>query len=202
MTETLPAVFLDRDGVLIEDVHLLARPEQVRLVPAAAAAVRALREGGFLVVVASNQSVVARGLASEADVARVHERVQELLRSAGGELATVSAFRFCPHHPHADVAAYRTECACRKPRPGMIIDACRELAIDAHSSYLVGDRLSDIAAGRAAGLTTILVESGRHLEATICCVDPIDAALRSDHVARDLRAAGDWILGRACTRCR
>jgi D-glycero-D-manno-heptose 1,7-bisphosphate phosphatase len=188
------AVFLDRDGVLIDDVHLLTRPSQVRLAPGAAECVRSLRERGFLVVVVTNQAVVGRGLASESDVREVHHHIQGLLRDDAGELGTISDFRFCPHHPQADVAEYRVDCECRKPRPGMILDAARDLDIDPGRSFLVGDRLTDIAAGREAGCTTVLVETGRHGDAPIETSEPVDPEMHPDHTTDGLVAATEWIV--------
>ena len=189
-----PAVFLDRDGVLIEDVHLLTRPSEVRLTPGAANCVLSLREQGFLVVVVPNQTVVARGLASESDVRKVHRHIQALLEDDAGEAGTISDFRFCPHHPAADVARYRVDCTCRKPRPGMILDAAHELDIDPTQSFLVGDRPTDIVAGREAGCTTVLVETGRHLERPTEATRSVDPATRPDHTADGLTAATEWIV--------
>ena len=189
-----PAVFLDRDGVLIEDVHLLARPAEVRLTDGAPQAVQALKEAGYQVVVITNQTVVARGLAAEEDVEAVHEWIQYLLVEAGGD--RVDAFYFCPHHPNATVSQYRVACECRKPRPGLLLQAAAERGIDLPRSYMVGDRTTDIIAGQRAGCKTILVESGRHLEPPIETPDPIDSSCRPDFVCADLCQAVRLILER------
>ncbi len=186
-------VFLDRDGVLMADVENLTRPEQIELIPGAAAAVRDLKQAGFPVVVITNQPVVARGWLSERDVSAIHERLQELLRPGGGE---VTAFYVCPHHPNATLPEYRQECLCRKPAPGMLLQAAGDLALDLPRSYLVGDRITDILAGRAAGCTTVLVESGRHADAPIETARPIDLSVREDYRCRNLPAAARWILAR------
>jgi D-glycero-D-manno-heptose 1,7-bisphosphate phosphatase len=184
------AVFLDRDGVLIRDVHLLTRTDQVEFLPGAPAAVGRLNRAGLLTVVVTNQTVVARGLATEEDVARVHAWMQARLREEGG---AIDRFYLCPHHPQATVPRYRVECTCRKPRPGMLLQAAAELGIDLGQSYLVGDRVSDVAAGRHAGVTTILVETGMHDAPPITSVSAADAALRPHHTFPDLAAAVDWL---------
>ena len=144
------AVFLDRDGVLIEDVHLLTRPEQVVIPPGVPAALRALGEAGFKLIVVSNQPVVARGLASEAEVRAVHTHMESLLQSAGAP--PLDGIYFCPHHPNATLAAYRVDCDCRKPRPGLFRRAAAELDIDLSASFAVGDRITDIIAGATGRL--------------------------------------------------
>lgn len=117
-----PAVFLDRDGVLIEDVHYLKNPEQVRLTPGAGPAVARLNAEGLPVVVVTNQSGVARGYFPEEAVAEAHRRLDELLAEHG---ARIDRYYHCPHHPDGTVAAYRVACECRKPRPGMLLRAAR-----------------------------------------------------------------------------
>jgi len=189
-----PAVFLDRDGVLIEDVHLLTQPAQVRLADRALWAIRSLKQAGYQVIVITNQTVVARGLASEDDVEVVHEWIQHLLVEGGGD--NVDAFYFCPHHPNATLPAYRVVCECRKPRPGLLLQAAREHGVDLNCSYMVGDRITDIIAGKKAGCWTILIESGRHLDPPIESPDPIDPSYQPDFVCADLRQAVRRILER------
>ncbi len=188
-----PAVFLDRDGVLIEDVDLLVSPAQVRLINGAAEAVKVLRGSGRLVVVVSNQTVVARGLVTEEDVQAVHDHIQRLLLTEGGE--TVDAFYFCPHHPNATLPQYRVACDCRKPRPGLLLQAAAERGIDLSRSWMIGDRITDIIAGRNAGCRAILVHSGRHLNVPIESPDPIDVVTRPDLVCRDMLEAAPMIVG-------
>ena len=150
------AVFLDRDGTLIEEVHYLAAAEQVRLLPGAADAVRRLNEAGVLVVVVTNQAGVARGYFPESRVAEVHERLSTLL----AEHVRIDAYFHCPHHPTEGVGVYRVECECRKPKPGLLLAAARELDIDLARSWMIGDKPSDAEAGAAAGCRTILVRTG------------------------------------------
>jgi D-glycero-D-manno-heptose 1,7-bisphosphate phosphatase len=187
-----PALFLDRDGVVVRDLGGLVRAADLCLIEGAADPIVRARAQGRAVVVVTNQAVVARGLVSEDEVRDVNRSLGELLVAAG---AKVDAFYFCPHHPRADVPRYRVECECRKPRPGMLRRAARELELDLSESAMVGDRLSDIAAGASAGCQTVLVETGEHRAAPIESVDgPIDA--RPDHVAPDLSRAVDWVLRR------
>ena len=152
------ALFLDRDGVLIEEVEYLARPEQVRLISGAAAAVRRANDAGLKVVVVSNQSGVARGRFPETVLPEVHRVISaKLLEEAG---AVIDAFYYCPHHPTEGLGSFRIDCECRKPKPGMLLAAANELIIDLSKSWMVGDRLTDLRAGAAAGCRTILVQTG------------------------------------------
>ena len=187
------AVFLDRDGVLIRDVDLLTRIDEVRICPCAPAALRSLQAAGFAIVVVTNQAVIARGMISEAGVEAIHDWIQAQFEKRAG--VRIDAFYVCPHHPHADVAAYRRVCECRKPRPGMLLRAAEEMALDLRKSVLVGDRASDIIAGRAAGCRTILVQTGKHDAPLIVTADPAEAAAAEpDHVCDDLAAATEIIL--------
>jgi D-glycero-D-manno-heptose 1,7-bisphosphate phosphatase len=151
------AVFLDRDGVLIHDTDLLVDPEQVRFFDGAVRAVRDLHENGFLVVVVSNQSVIARGLVTHEQVGYINDLISEAISPEGGP---VVPFYVCPHHPNATIDFYRVDCSCRKPRPGMLLEAAEQHDINLGASYIVGDRPSDIAAGSQAGCRTILVRTG------------------------------------------
>jgi D-glycero-D-manno-heptose 1,7-bisphosphate phosphatase len=186
------AIFLDRDGVLIDDVDLLTHPSQIRLSPGAASALRRLKDAGFLLIVVSNQAVVARGLATENQVCEINAEIDRLLQGQGSP--PLDAFYFCPHHPKATLAEYRIDCQCRKPRPGMLLQAAAQFNIDPARSFMVGDRITDIAAGAAAGCRTVLVQTGRHAAAPIQTSDPLDPSLRPNHTCVDLAAAADWIL--------
>jgi D-glycero-D-manno-heptose 1,7-bisphosphate phosphatase len=189
----VPCAFMDRDGVLIEDVHLLVRPDQVRLAPGAASALAALRRGGFRVVVVTNQTVVARGLAEEKDVDRVHAEIDRQLAAAGP--GRIDAYYVCPHHPNATRPAYRIDCDCRKPKPGLLLRAAAEHGIDLRASFMIGDRITDVIAGRVAGCGTIMVETGAHLEPPIETGEPIDPTVKPDRTCRDLAEAAAFILG-------
>lgn len=185
------AVFLDRDGVLIEDTGLRARAAAMRLLPGVPEALRRLREAGYKLVVVTNQPVIARGLASEDDVRQVHAEIQRRLVWLG---ASVDAWHCCPHHPNANVPRYRVDCDCRKPAPGMLLAAAREQGIDLGRSFMVGDRLTDIAAGAAAGCRTVWVRTGMHLAPRIETNRPLEADLRPDYECDGLPAAVDWIV--------
>jgi D-glycero-D-manno-heptose 1,7-bisphosphate phosphatase len=152
-----PAVFLDRDGVLIEDVHYLSNTDQVRLIPGAAWAVKCLNYVGIPVVVVTNQSGVARGLFPEQRINSVHIRLDQLLAENG---AFVHRYFYCPHHPTAGVGTYRIKCECRKPLPGMFYQSATELNLALQHSWMIGDKLSDLEAGSCVGCRTILVQTG------------------------------------------
>jgi D-glycero-D-manno-heptose 1,7-bisphosphate phosphatase len=157
MKTNQPAVFLDRDGVVIEDSHYLGDRNRVRLIPGSAEAVARLNRAGWPVVIVTNQSGVARGLFTEDDVDDVHAHLAELLRGYG---ARIDAFHFCPHHPEAEIARYRADCDCRKPQPGMLLRAAGDLGIDLAASWMIGDRVTDLEAGAAVGCRTVLVRTG------------------------------------------
>jgi D-glycero-D-manno-heptose 1,7-bisphosphate phosphatase len=184
MTPLKPAVFLDRDGVVIEDAHYLGASHQVRILPGAAEAIARLNRAGWVVVIVSNQSGVARGLFTEADVRAVHLHLAELLRGYG---ARIDAFQFCPHHPEAEVPAFRIDCECRKPKPGMLRQAASELGLSLTSSWMIGDRVTDLEAGAAAGCRTVLVRTGYGTLVNAAALDR--DALHLDLIAADLADA-------------
>jgi D-glycero-D-manno-heptose 1,7-bisphosphate phosphatase len=181
-TTPRPAVFVDRDNTLIEDPGYLCDPDEVRLQPGAAAAVARLRAAGYPVIVVTNQSGIARGLLTEAQLADVHQRMQDLLHAHG---TGVDAIYYCPHldGPEAVVDEYRRESDLRKPAPGMLLHGARDLNIELDSSWMVGDSERDMQAGQSAGCRTILlVPKGLHSE------------IPADFVAADLAAAADIVL--------
>ncbi len=147
------AVFLDRDGTIVEDPGYLHKPEQVRVLATAADGIRRLNRAGYLVVVVTNQSGIARGLYSVADYRAVEKRLGDVLAE---DRARIDASYFCPHHPQAP-----EPCACRKPRTKLFLDAQAALGIDFTRSWWVGDRLSDVQPARALGGKTILVATGQ-----------------------------------------
>jgi D-glycero-D-manno-heptose 1,7-bisphosphate phosphatase len=178
-----PAVFLDRDGVLNEDLGYVYRIEDLRVLPGVPEALAALKAKGFLLVVVSNQSGVARGLFGTEAVDAFHEALRaELRRRAGVEL---DAVLYCPHHPAGAEGPYRRECDCRKPGTGMLLEAEKRLGIDLARSWMVGDKPSDVGCALAAGVGAIQVMS------TGEALDPDAEA----HVA-DLPAAAAYILAR------
>jgi D-glycero-D-manno-heptose 1,7-bisphosphate phosphatase len=152
-----PAVFLDRDGTLNEDLGYVHRWEDFRWLPGAKAAIRRLRDSGAYVFVVTNQSGVARGMFAEAAVTALHAKMRDDLRAAGADIDDI---RYCPHHPDASVAAYRQVCTCRKPAPGMILDLIAHWPVDVAASMMVGDKEIDAEAGRAAGIGAKVVPGG------------------------------------------
>jgi len=149
------AVFIDRDGTLIEHYDYLTEPGQVKLLSTAGSALRLLRDRGFTLVIVSNQSAIARGMLTEKKLEEIHSYLKSLLNEQGAYLDRIY---YCPYHPEAVVGKYRRESDMRKPQPGMFYEAAKDLDIDLKQSWMVGDDDRDIAAGRAAGCRTILVE--------------------------------------------
>lgn len=145
-----PVLFLDRDGVVIVDRNYLADPEQVALIPGVAAAMARARAAGFALVGVSNQSGLGRGLFGPSDFAAVMRRLEEQLAAAG---ARFDAFYYCPHAPGQD-------CRCRKPEPGLLEEASRRVPFVPDLSWVIGDKASDVALARAAGLGAVLVHTG------------------------------------------
>jgi D-glycero-D-manno-heptose 1,7-bisphosphate phosphatase len=152
-----PAVFLDKDGTLLEDIPFNVDPSLMRLEDGAAEGLRSLHQAGFRLIVISNQSGVALGRFPESALAAVEAQLERLLRDAGAALA---GFYYCPHHPEGTTIDFVQECHCRKPRPGLIIRAAWEHGIALDRSWFVGDILDDIEAGQRAGCCTILINNG------------------------------------------
>lgn len=144
------AVFLDRDGVINVDHGYVSTWEQFEFLPGVPEALRELQDAGYLLIVVSNQSGIGRGYYSEADVASLNQAIAQHLESTVG--VTLSGFYHCPHHPTEAEGEFRRQCDCRKPAPGMIRRAVLDHGIDVKTSLLVGDKDSDIEAGRAAGV--------------------------------------------------
>jgi D-glycero-D-manno-heptose 1,7-bisphosphate phosphatase len=156
------AVFLDKDGTLIEDVPYNVRPEQIVFYPDAMDAIYALHQAGYLLVIVSNQSGIARGYFEEQDLLPVEEHIRkEFMANSGVPLA---GFYYCPHHPDGIVPRYSIHCDCRKPKPGLLFRAAEELDIDLQHSWMVGDILNDVEAGNQAGCATVLIDNGNETE--------------------------------------
>lgn len=154
---TRRAVFLDRDGTINEEKDYLHRIEDFAFIPGVPAAIRRLKEAGFLVIVVTNQSGVGRGYYSMEDVDRLHRHLQDKLAESG---TAVDAFYVCPHHPTEGVGHFLRDCDCRKGRPGMLLQAAAEHGIDLERSFMVGDKAADIEAGEEAGCRSMLVLTG------------------------------------------
>lgn len=149
------AVFLDRDGTLNVDREYVGKPQDVELVPNAAEGAQMLAGAGYVLVVVSNQSGIARGYFTEQDAAAVDERLVELLAARG---VTIAASYRCPHLADAPLPEFAIKCDCRKPAPGLILKAAADLSLDTNASWAIGDRARDVAAGAAAGCRTIAVD--------------------------------------------
>jgi D,D-heptose 1,7-bisphosphate phosphatase len=165
-----PAVFLDRDNTLIANDGDLGDPAAARLVDGVAQGVRSLREAGYRIVVVTNQAGVARGKFTEEDVDAVHQRIATLIDEQSASRGVIDRFYYCPYHPEASVPDYRRDHPWRKPHPGMILQASRDMGLDLSRSWMVGDQERDILAGRAAGCRTVLfsrdAELAQHVRAT------------------------------------
>ena len=179
-----PAVFLDRDGVLIENRSDYVRSwEHVEFLPGSAAATQALSAAGYVIVVVTNQSVVGRGIISREEAERINQQVIGELAAQGGR---IDAAYMCPHHPDDG-------CACRKPAPGMLLQAAQELDLDLGGSFMVGDNISDIEAGRNAGVCTVLVRTGLGEEQARRVQEKFNTGLA---IVENLPAAARYILGK------
>lgn len=179
-------IFLDRDGVINYDTDLIKHPDEFTLYPYAAEAIKKINKSGYLAVVITNQSVIARGLTDLDGLNEIHKKMEWQLGEQG---AFVDAIYFCPHHPHGgfpgEVAEFKVECDCRKPKPGMLLQAAERFNIDLDQSWMIGDSERDALAGRAAGVKTIGVKTGHGLKA---------AKFFPDYFMGNLQEAVDFIL--------
>ena len=151
------AIFLDRDGTLIQEVGYLRMLEDLRFTPRAAEALQIFASLGYLNIVITNQSAVARGLLSPKALNKIHQKLKSMAKE---EDATIHDIFFCPHFPEGRVAPYNIECSCRKPKSGMLEQAVEKHHIDLQQSILIGDKICDLELGKNAGLRTILVLTG------------------------------------------
>lgn len=179
------AVFLDKDGTIIEDVGYMQTPEQIRFIPGSIEAIKMLNEAGYKVVIISNQAGVARGLVTE-DMLQTIDKVLHKRILNGG--AHVDGIYYCPHHPEYGVYPYKQVCECRKPHPGLIKRAQRDLEINLSQSYMIGDKATDIEAGKRAGTKTIFVLTGQGKEQKEKLKE------KPDYITNNLLQATTWIL--------
>ena len=191
LTAGCPAVFLDRDGTINEQMGYVNHLSRFQLLPGVARAIRSLNEAGLPVVVVTNQSGLARGYFPESLLEAVHAELHRLLAREGAHL---DGLYICPHHPEAREERFRLDCNCRKPRTGLLERAAAELGLDLGRSYMVGDRWSDLRCGAAVGATTVLVLTG-YGRGDALYVGP-GQTVQPDQVAEDLEAAARWILDR------
>jgi D-glycero-D-manno-heptose 1,7-bisphosphate phosphatase len=179
------AVFLDKDGTLIPDVPYNVDPSLITLQEGAIEGLKLLQAAGYLLIIISNQAGVAYGYFEEADILKVHMRLQEMLMKEGIRL---HGFYYCPHHPEGKVKRYRQTCDCRKPGAGMITKAAKDHSVDVKQSWMIGDILNDVEAGHKAGCRSILIDNGNETEW-------IMSEIRTpDFKTTDIKAAADFIL--------
>jgi D-glycero-D-manno-heptose 1,7-bisphosphate phosphatase len=183
------AVFVDRDGVINENIDLLHRRKDIIILPRVNEALKRLKAKGFLLIGVTNQPSVARGLVTEKEV----DHLNELINSKSGNY--IDKFYFCPHHPNANLEAYRKVCVCRKPAPGMLLKVSKNHHVDLKNSWLIGDMRSDIAAGKSAGCQTIMIKSPNNEKIIESGVD-FDAHAEPDLYAEDLFEASQLIVRR------
>lgn len=188
--EAKGAVFLDRDGTISKDAEYLKDPQKLELLPGSAQAIRRLNESGWKVFVVTNQSGVARGFFSEEDVRLTNSRLVDLLKKKGSRVDDVF---FCPHHPIEGNTAYTRNCECRKPSSGMLVWAANAYPVRLDRSFIVGDKLTDVALAHRVGAQGILVKTGSG-EGERCRVE--EAGVFPDAIVPDLEKAVEWILNR------
>lgn len=189
-----PAVFLDRDGTMNEDVGYLSRHSELVLYPWTADAIRLLRRAGFAIVVVTNQGGIGRGMIEEPFLLDLHRGLAETLAAAG---AAIDGWYYCPHHPDATIPHLReTACGCRKPQPGMVHAAVRDLDLDPARSWVIGDKWLDVQLGHAVGARSILVRTGWGREAEGARPE----GQRVEAICDTLIDAAAWLLARTPDR--
>ena len=189
-----PAVFIDRDGTLTDEVGYVNHPSRLRLLPRSAEAVRRLNAAGVAAVVVTNQAGIARGYFSEKLLDEVHDVLRAQLAAAGARLDGLYA---CVHHPSEGEPPYRARCDCRKPQPGLLVRAAAELGLDLTRSTMVGDKASDLVPARTVGAGAVLVLTGYGRGEWEYRRERFEAD--PDHVAGDLLDAVEWTLARRVT---
>ncbi len=181
------AVFLDRDGTIVVHVPYLSSPDQLKLLPHAAEGIRFFKEHGYLIIVITNQSGVARGFFDEERLGHIHKKLTDMLEA---EDAMIDDLYYCPHHTEGIIEHYRLDCDCRKPKPGMFLAAARKYSIDLTQSLMIGDAESDMLAGKSAGCTCVLIGDNGG-DST-----PINTGMSMDYVAKDLLDAAMFFTRR------
>lgn len=181
----LPTIFLDKDGTLIPDIPYNVNPELIELSIGAAEGLRLLHQAGFQLIVVSNQSGIARGYFQETALVSVVQKLQELFAAVG---VPMTGFYYCPHHPNGTEFEYAIACHCRKPAPGLLLEAAKVHPVDLARSWMIGDILNDVEAGRRAGCRTVLIDNGNETEW-------VRSPLREPHhQAKDLTEAARYII--------
>jgi D-glycero-D-manno-heptose 1,7-bisphosphate phosphatase len=179
------AVFIDKDGTLIPDVPYNVDPSLITLSEGALDGLKILSQNGFLLIMISNQAGVAYGYFAEEALEGVKEKVTSLLAEAN---ISLDGYYFCPHHVKGAVEEYSIDCNCRKPKPGMILQAAKDFDIDLPASFMVGDILNDVEAGKAAGCRSILLDNGGETEWILT------KERTPDHIVKNFKEAAEWIL--------
>lgn len=185
------AVFLDRDGVINEEVGYLDNLDKLKVIPCAYEAIKLINESGMKAVVISNQSGVARGMITEEFVKKTNDHLQTILQKQG---VYINNFYYCPHHPTEGEEPYRKVCECRKPAPGMFLAAARDLNINLKLSYMIGDRFLDMEAAKKVGVKGVLVRTGYGELLQDDGPDKETFEGKPDYIATDILEAVKWIL--------
>jgi len=180
------AIFLDRDGVIVEDTGFISASKDIRLIKGSAVAIRELNRE-FKIFLITNQPAVGRGMCSKEEALSVNNKIVRMIEAEGGK---IDKTYMCFHHPIHGQGRYKQECECRKPKPGMILEAAREFDIDLNRSFTIGDKTGDIKAGFLAGTKTILVKTGYGGDDGFKDATP-------DFIAEDLNSAAEIILKEA-----
>jgi len=183
----MKAVILDRDGTIIVDKDYLTEPSQIEFIPGAVEALRALKEAGFLLVVCTNQSAIARGMMTEEQYREIERAFLGMLKEQG---VVIDGSYYCPHLKEGSVEKYAVACECRKPKMGMFLKAREELDFNPFSSYAVGDALRDLIPGYQMGMKTVLVKTGKGQRTS-----EVELVHRFvTHICEDIREAAEWII--------
>jgi len=186
------AIFLDRDGTINDEVGYLDSADKLRIIPAAFEAVRLINASSMKAVVITNQAGVAKGLFTEEFVREINGQIQSAFLAQG---ALINRFYFCPHHPTEGIDPYRLICDCRKPEPGLLLQAAVDLNIDLARSYVIGDRLRDIETAHRAGAKGVLVMTGYGQDLMQeAGPDRANELNQPDYIAQDILEAVHWIL--------
>ena len=193
MKKTFRAVFLDRDGTINEDVGYPNDISQIKIYPYSFEAVKKLNQAGLLTIITTNQSGIGRGIIEEKKLNEIHQKMRALFSEHSGFF---DGIYYCPHYIFSTTSAYKKECACRKPKPGLAKQAASDLGVDLENSYMVGDKVEDILFGLNFGATPILVLTGFGQK-----ILPVleEKKILPAHIAPNLLDAVDWILDREKT---
>ncbi len=187
------AVFLDKDGVVTVDKDNIESLTKMEFLPGIADAIAVFRKRGYMIFIVTNQPIVARGTITEDELVRYLDRIPPLLKKMNKD-ALIDKIYYCPHHPHADVKKYRTNCDCRKPKPGMLLQAAEKFNVDLKKSFMVGDRISDIIAGYLAGCRTIQCLTGKENVKMIETDLKIPDNIKPDFMVKEICELKDIIL--------